>query len=191
MTFLEKLSDDARVFDVFETWPDLYGPWERISQLLLREAPSSLTEGQRELIGAFVSRRNQCQYCAEVHGSATRAYGYAADLIDQLDADVDTAGVDDALKAILRYVRKLNDEQYKMVQRDADEVFEAGWTEDDLHLAVAICALFNFMNRLVHGLGIEEDPAYSMAAGPRLREMGYGGSSSLPKEERDSYTPRA
>lgn len=188
MTFLKKLDEDAKVFDVFGAWPEIYGPWERVSQVLLREAPSRLSEGQRELIGAFVSRRNQCQYCYEVHNSATRAYGYAGELVEQLNDDIELADVDDDLKPILRYVRKLNDEQYKMVQGDVDQVLSAGWDEDDLHLAVAICGLFNFMNRLVHGLGVEEDPAYSLAAGPRLREMGYDGSSKLPKAQRDNYT---
>lgn len=73
-------------------------------------------------------------------------------------------------------------------QRDADAVLDAGWDQDDLALAVAICALFNFMNRMVHGLGIEEDPEYTLGAGARLKERGYSGSSQLSKEQRDAYT---
>jgi len=72
-----------------------------------------------------------------------------------------------------------------MVKADADAVYAAGWTEDDLHNAIAIAALFNYMNRFVHGLGIEEDPAYTLVAGDRLKAHGYTGSSKLRKDERD------
>jgi hypothetical protein len=41
------------------------------------------------------------------------------------------------------------------------------------------------MNRFVHGLGIQEDPAYTLAAGARLKAHGYMGSSQLRKTERD------
>jgi hypothetical protein len=73
-----------------------------------------------------------------------------------------------------------------MVQADADAAFAAGWSEDDLNLTVAIAAMFNFMNRFVHGLGIPEDPAYSLASGTRLRQHGYAGSAKMTKEERDA-----
>ncbi len=42
------------------------------------------------------------------------------------------------------------------------------------------------MNRFVHGLGIQEDPAYTLAAGGRLKAHGYAGSSRLRKDERDA-----
>ena len=38
---------------------------------------------------------------------------------------------------------------------------------------VAVTALFNYMNRLVEGLGIELDPAYVEPASKRLAERGY------------------
>lgn len=188
MTFLQKLGANARVFDAFQAWPQLYGPVAALSQAALRDAPSTLTAGERELVGAFVSRLNQCEYCYRVHNSAVNAFGIPHDLVDQLHADIASAPVEDRLKPLLRYVRKLTTEQSRMTRADADAVLAAGWTEDDLNLAVCICALFNFMNRLVHGLGIEEDPAYSLAAGPRLRELGYDGSGRLSKAERDRYS---
>ena len=48
-----------------------------------------------------------------------------------------------------------------------------GWDGAALHDAVSVCALFNFMNRLVEGLGIEANEAYSLIAGKRLRTAGY------------------
>ena len=191
MAFLKKLGDEPKVFDAFGTWPHIYGPWGEVCQQVLRDAPSKMTAGERELIGTFVSRLNNCDYCYEAHKSAAREYGYDTGLVDQLRANIDIAPVDDRLKPLLRYIRKLNEEQHRMVQADADVVYAAGWDEDDLHLAIAICALFNFMNRFVHGLGIEEDPAYSLAAGPRLKAMGYTGSSKLSREDRNAFSSDA
>jgi uncharacterized peroxidase-related enzyme len=185
MTFLKKLAPDAKVFDAFGTWPQIYGPWTETCQQILRDAPSTLTAADRELIGTFVSKLNQCHYCYSVHNSAVAAYGLDPALVTRLVDDIGSAPVAEKLKPLLRYVRKLTLEQTRMVQADADAVYAAGWSEDDLHIAIAITCLFNFMNRFVHGLGIEEEPAYTLAAGARLKAHGYLGSSRLRKAERD------
>jgi len=187
MTFLKKLGPDAKVYDGFQTWPDVYGPWTEVCQRILRDSPSKLTAGERELIGTFVSRLNECEYCYKVHNSAVEAYGMVGDLVEKLRLDIDAAPVDAKLRPILRYVRKLTLTQHKMVQADADAVYAAGWDEDDLHIAIAITALFNFMNRFVHGLGIQEDPAYTFASGARIKAMGYTGSNKLSKDQRDKF----
>lgn len=186
MPFLKKLSADARVFDAFKAWPQVYGPMMEMSQNLMRDVPSTLTAGERELLGTFVSRLNRCSYCYEVHNSAVKAYGIDPALVARLAEDVDSAPVPAKMKPLLRYVRKLTLDQSRMVQADADAVLAAGWGEDDLNLAIAIAAMFNFMNRFVHGLGIQEDPAYSLASGRRLREYGYSGSGKMTKAERDA-----
>jgi hypothetical protein len=51
-------------------------------------------------------------------------------------------------------------------------VFAAGWDEAALHSA-AVCCLFNFMNRLVEGHGIEADRASFTERGRKHVEMGY------------------
>jgi len=60
-----------------------------------------------------------------------------------------------------------------MTQADADAVFAAGWNEAALHSAIAVCCLFNFMNRLVEGHGIAADPANFTARGRKHVDMGY------------------
>ena len=54
---------------------------------------------------------------------------------------------------LLRYVGKLTSNPSKITPADAEAVLAAGWDERALHDAVAVCALFNMMNRLVDGLG--------------------------------------
>ena len=74
---------------------------------------------------------------------------------------------------MLRSVAKLTKTPGRMAPRDAEAVLAAGWPEQALYNAVAVAALYNFMNRLVEGLGIRAEADYFAAAGRRLHESGY------------------
>lgn len=80
-------------------------------------------------------------------------------MIEALVNDIDSVEGLDKLKPILRYVRKLNFLPSKIVQSDAQAVLDAGWTEDALYEATQVCALFNMMNRLIEGAGVNFDYA--------------------------------
>ncbi len=86
-----------------------------------------------------------------------------------------TASVPDRLCPILSYVEKLTRIPDRMTQADADAVFATGWNEQALHDVVSVCALFNFMNRLVEGMGLKGDPGYAGIAARALHESGYAG----------------
>src|SRR5262249_46065446 len=128
---------------------------------------------QRELIGAYVSSLNSCQYCYGGHRAAAELFGIAPQTIDGLIQDLATAPIDSKLRRpLLVFVKKLT--PARMTQADADRGFGAGgWDEKALHSAIAVCCLFNFMNRLVDGHGIEADRAGFAERGRRHVEMGY------------------
>jgi alkylhydroperoxidase family enzyme len=77
------------------------------------------------------------------------------------------------MKPVLRYAEKLTRKPDSLTQTDADAIFAAGWDDTALYHTVAVTALFNFMNRLVEGMGIELDPAYVKPASERLAKDGY------------------
>ena len=159
MPHLPSLPEKTTLLDVFKTAPAVYKPLIELHEAVMR-GPSPLTPAERELIAARVSRLNACQYCAGVHGAAARAL------------DADETG-DPRLAPLLRYVEILTETPSRATEAEAKSVLEAGWPEQALHDAVAVCALYNFMNRLVEGLGIEADAAYVEAAGQRLAKDGY------------------
>jgi hypothetical protein len=68
----------------------------------------------------------------------------------------------------------------RMTPQDDEAVFAAGWDERALHDAVSVCALFNFVNRLVEGLGIQADAGYFGLAAERLASQGYAGLLAPP-----------
>ena len=172
MPFFPSFPDDANVATIFGTRPDYYGPWVGMTQTLMR-GESPLSVPQRELIAAWVSRVNQCDYCHGGHAAAATILGYPDGITDQLTEDIETAAVEDAMKPILTYVRKLALEPHRMVQGDADAVFAAGWDERALQDAIAIACVFNFMNRLTLGHGIAAVPETFEARGRRHVEQGY------------------
>lgn len=132
-----------------------------------------LTPKDKELIAAYVSGLNACQYCYGVHSQTAQAFGVPEDLLTQLLANVDTAPVDVNLKPLLHYARKLTQAPSRMTPADATAVFAAGWSEAALHDAVLTICLFNFMNRLLEGHGVKGDDALYESRGKALHEQGY------------------
>ncbi|GAA4487525.1 carboxymuconolactone decarboxylase family protein [Actinoallomurus oryzae] len=168
MPFLSSLPDAAGVLDVMKAFPEASAPLVDYHEVVLR-GPSALTVGERELIAAYVSGLNACHYCRGVHGAVAEAFGVEEGVLTALLADVESAPVRDELKPLFAYVRKLTLTPSRMAPADADAVFAAGWEEKALFDAVSVCALFNFMNRLVEGLGVKApDDAYFAVAARRL-----------------------
>jgi uncharacterized peroxidase-related enzyme len=182
MTFLRDLPDNAVLLEVFRRYPETSGPLIAYHEVLLRgESPLSVAE--RELIAAYVSSLNACTYCHGVHSVTAEAFGIEEGTLQSLLGDIETASIDDRMKPLLRYVKKLTHLPARLTRSDADAVYAAGWNDQALHDAISVCALFNFMNRLVEGIGVTGDAGYFQMSGKRLREGGYAGLLDLLKTE--------
>lgn len=90
----------------------------------------------KKLVAAYVSGFNACQYCFGVHSQTAQAFGVAEEVLTRLLNDVDTTPVDEKLKPLLRYARKLTQEPSRMTKADAQTVFDAGCIQTALHDAV-------------------------------------------------------
>jgi uncharacterized peroxidase-related enzyme len=174
MPFVSFLPDDAGMRDIIMSRPEQMGPFNQLSRVLMR-GPSAFTEGERELIGAFVSSTNDCPFCVGTHAAAASHFDVPESTLQALASDLETAPVDERLKPVLRYVEKLTKTPYRMTQADADAVHAAGWDESALSDAVLICALFNMANRVVDGHGVDRATSREKfeKAGQLLAEFGY------------------
>jgi alkylhydroperoxidase family enzyme len=94
-----------------------------------------------------------------------------ASAIQHLEWNLDT--VPERIQPVLRLARKLTQHPSAVTTADTSAVLAAGWDETALYHTIAVTALFNFMNRLVEGAGIELDPAYVKPASERLAKRGY------------------
>lgn len=168
MTFLPSMRKGASLLDLFKAFPQTSEPLIQLNEVLLR-GPSPFTEGERELIAAYVSGLNHCRYCHAMHGAIADLLGAPKGSV----INVDTASVGEKMKPILRYARKLTHRPNGVTQADAETIFAAGWDETALFHTVAITALFNFMNRLVEGMGIELNPSEVKPTSEHLAKGGY------------------
>ena len=172
MPYLPSLGSRASLLDVFRSFPETSKPLIEYHEVLLR-GPSPFTEAQRELIAAYVSGLNHCRYCHAIHTATAERLGIEEGLVPRLIEHFDSVAVPDEMRPVLRYARKLTDRPASVAQADADAILAAGWDQSAIYHTVAVTALFNFMNRLVEGLGIEFNLAYTGEASQRLAEHGY------------------
>ena len=172
MPFFPSLPQDAGVRHILALNPAAGRALIEFHSAALR-TDSQLTAKEKELIAAFVSGLNACQYCFGVHKETAKAFGVEESLIEALLADFDNAPVDARLKPILAYARILTLTPTMALQRHVDAVFAAGWTERDLHDAVLTVCLFNFMNRLLEGHGVKGNPGVFAERGQALHSVGY------------------
>jgi uncharacterized peroxidase-related enzyme len=179
MPFLPSLPDPAHLGDLYARFPENVQPLMVYTDGLLRGA-GELSVGERELIATYVSALNACTFCAGAHRAYAEVFGIDGALIDALIDDPATAPVDDRLRPILAYVERLNTLPSRMTQADAQAVYDAGWSEAALCEAVQVCALFNMMNRIIEGTGINFD--YAQAP------EGHPAAGSSPEDQADSYS---
>ena len=173
MTHFTYSKDFQGVADVFLRDPQLYAPLlQFIEQVMTR--PSDLTKAEREIIAAHVSKLNNCNFCLGAHKWTLAAMDIPPALIDEIEAGLDGTSIDAKLRAILDLAGTLTRDKGAIRQSDIDTVTAAGWSEQAVEDAINVTALFNYVNRLVDGFGIEGNDAYFKQIGHALAAQGYG-----------------
>lgn len=187
MSAFPSIQGEPTLEKVFRRFPHSLEPLFEYHDRLLRD-PSPLTVAERELIAAYVSGLNSCTYCHGAHVVAAQAFGIDGNLFEGLMEDIATSAVDQKLKPLLEYVRKLTLTPAMMSDSDAEKVYAAGWEEQALFDAVSVCALFNLMNRIVEGSGIKSNPLASDPVEREARMQRMGGSTADPHQGQRSYS---
>src|SRR5258708_17097543 len=108
--------------------------------------PSAWSVGDRELMAAFVSKVNQSAFCVGAHtATAGQAYKDGPKVAAVL-ADLESAPVEEPLRATLRMLGKLTREG-KVGAEDMREVLSAGGSRQQVQDALAVCAAVNTTDR--------------------------------------------
>ena len=173
MAFFNNLDSNSDITDItFNDRPRL-GPLDKASQEIMR-GDSSFTVEEREIMAAYVSGLNACSFCHGSHKAVAEQFGVSSMVIEQLLEDIDSSPIDDKLKPIFHYLKKLTLNPSKIIESDVHKVKHAGWSEDALHEAILVGCLFNFYNRLLDGHGVKGNNAIYQFAGEHLSKNGYG-----------------
>lgn len=144
----------------------------RFTDQVLR-GPSPLSRGLRELIGVFISSRNQCSFCSCAHAPvASQLLG--KELVEEVLQDPETSRLDAAHKELFRYLGKLADNPAQVTASDIHRLKVAGWSEEAIYDALTVAAVFKFYNTWNNGSGVAPMSAADYVhSGNRILAMGY------------------
>ncbi|VAV99334.1 hypothetical protein MNBD_ALPHA06-2080, partial [hydrothermal vent metagenome] len=82
MTHYPSLGPDDRLEELFRRFPRGVAPLIALHDQILRDQDSDLSLAERELIAAFVSGLNACDFCFGAHKLMARAFGVSETLIE-------------------------------------------------------------------------------------------------------------
>jgi uncharacterized peroxidase-related enzyme len=147
--------------------PETAKPLQELAETLMR-GPSSLTRGERELIAAVVSTRNECTFCASSHAAIAAAQiDGGKDVVEAARRDPESAPVSDKMKALLAIAEQVQKSGRHVKDDHVAAARAKGATDIEIHDTVLIAAAFCMFNRYVDGLAATTptDPrAYEMMA---------------------------
>lgn len=153
---------------------DTAEPIRKLTQILLR-GPSTLTEGEREMIAAIVSHNNECRFCATAHTAAADLLLGEHETVQKMKLDIETAPVSNKMKALLTIARQVQQSGRNVTEASVKRAKDAGATDVEIHDTVLIAALFCLYNRYVDGLATvaPNDPEFYQGLAKRLVDNGY------------------
>jgi uncharacterized peroxidase-related enzyme len=153
---------------------DTAQPIRELTQVLLR-GPSSLTQGERELIATVVSSRNECQFCTAAHTAAANVLLGENNTSEKVKQDISTAPVSEKMKVLLTIAAQVQQSGKNVTDDSIKKAKDEGATDVEIHDTVLIAALFCMYNRYVDGLSTvtPTDPGFYEGLGERLFNYGY------------------
>lgn len=155
--------------------PETAQPLLDLAETLLR-GPNTLTSAEREMIAAYVSYQNNCDFCQLSHSAAAAAHlGGNHDLIDRIKADPESAEVSNKLKALLAIAGKVQKGGKQVTSEDVARARQQGASDKEIHDTVLIAAAFCMYNRYVDGLATWQprEPEAYREMGESMAHEGY------------------
>ena len=158
--------------------PETAKPLNELAEILLHDENNSLSRGDREMIGAYVSSLNDCFFCQQVHGALAQHY-YQCDtsFIDQVKHDYSSAPITDKLKSLLAIAASVQKGGQFVTAEQVTNARALGASDREIHDTVLIAAAFCMFNRYVDGLGTwaPADRQVYIDRAPMRAAEGYAG----------------
>lgn len=155
-------------------YPDSAEALTNLAETILRGS-SPLTPGERELIAAYTSARNDCTFCMRSHGATASELLNDKDLVEQVQADPETAPIDEKMKALLAVSAKVQGDTSEVSDEDVARARAHGASDKAIHDTVLVTAAFCMYNGYVDGLKTwaPDDEELYERHGEELAARGY------------------
>ena len=140
----------------------------------LMHKPGPLSAGLRELIAAYTSSLNNCEFCMKAHAAVATQLLDDAPLVWSVIDDLEASALAEKEKALLRFVQNVTLSPSSITAVDTQLLNRAGWDDASIFYAISACALFNFYNRWISASGVHpvSDEAFKRL-GSRMAVAGY------------------
>ena len=132
--------------------PEFYGTLSKEFTHEAMRGPSEWSVGDRELMAAFVSKINESAFCIGAHTATAVGASHDDARVTAVLSDLETAPIEEPLKATLRMLGKLTRE-HAVTADDMRAVLAAGVTRQQIEDALAVSCAFNITNRLADAFG--------------------------------------
>ena len=159
MAHIELSNDLPGIRGLMAFRPETAEPLNALAEVLLRNDDNTLSRGERELIGTYVSYLNDCFFCQNVHGAMAGHY-LECDIqqIDDIKENFRETGLSGKMKALLSIAESVQEGGRMVTDRQIREARENGASDIEIHDTVLIAAAFCMFNRYVDGLATWAPP---------------------------------
>lgn len=130
----------------------IVGHMELYMQVMFAKSP--LRRYQREMIATVVSAANKCPYCMTHHGDALMHFWKDEEKVSLLKQDYTQVALAEPDAALCSYAAKLTQTPDAMAETDVAVLQEHGFDDRAVLDATLVTSYFNFVNRMVLGLGV-------------------------------------
>jgi len=131
-------------------------------------------KAEAELMAAFVSKQNRCNYCMGAH-KAIAIRGFPVEVVDAVLTNWRTAPIREELRAMLGFLKTLTVSPDTITDDDVHTLYRTGVSECGIREAIYICFVFCTINRLADAFDFEmPSEASYRRLGFTLYKMGYG-----------------
>src|SRR5215831_16825142 len=176
MAFINLENDLPGIRGPMQYSPETGQALNELAEILLHDDNNTLSRGDREMIGAYVSSLNDCFYCQNVHGALAQHY-YACDMqfIDDIKKDHHATSISPKLKALLSIAGSVQKGGGYVTTEQIEHAKNLGATDKEIHDTVLIAAAFCMFNRYVDGLNTwaPQDVRFYVNRAPTRAAEGY------------------
>lgn len=134
---------------------------------VLHHTGNKLPKWLLEALGTYVSKLNHCDYCVAHHLAGFARICPASIDLDQFRKVIDEGSIERFFEGrhapAFGYARKLTLAHQHIVEEDIIELRESGFSDGEILEINQVVSYFNYVNRVVLGLGVEVDEVLGLS----------------------------
>jgi len=155
------------------------------------ESCAPISGAVRELIAAYTSWTNDCQFCWRSHAAVAAEMLGSEELVRGVLNDLESSALPESEKALMRFAGKMTKELPEMKEEDVAELRDHGWNDEAIYYVIMVVSLFNFYNRWITTSGVHpvSDEAHRLH-GKRLALSGYEPKNRLASIKEANTPPQ-